>query len=191
MKKNKIIPILLSLYIIALTIPINGEQINASINFQGEKTDVYLKDDIIIRLSIINLISNPKMYAQVIILPPSGMSVTSSDFSKITAGQFATNYELDPGDGKDIEIKMRSNQVGDFNVKGKVIYYFGEEKDKVQKYEEDLPIKVRRDTVLTISKESTQGYNKGMIGFEIILIGVGIIAIVIIISMVLIYMLKR
>lgn len=72
------------------------------------------------------------------------MSVTSSEFSRSGTNQFTTNYELDPGDGKDIEGKIRPNQAGDFNVNGRIVYYFGDEKDKAEDQTLDLPIKVRK-----------------------------------------------
>ncbi|MCZ7382046.1 MAG: PEGA domain-containing protein [Candidatus Methanoperedens sp.] len=116
---------------------------NASVNLHGEKTDVVLGEDILLKLSAVNLITKPKMHVQVIIIPPSGMSVASSEFSKSGAGQFTANYELEPGDGKDIEVRIKSNQVGDFNVNGRIVYYFGDEKDKSEDYTLNLPIKVR------------------------------------------------
>jgi hypothetical protein len=97
----------------------------ASVQLHGEKTDVVLGEDILLKLSAVNLITKPAMHVQVIIIPPSGMSVTSSAFAKSGAGQYTTTYELEPGTGKDIEVAIRSNQVGDFDVNGRIIYYFG------------------------------------------------------------------
>ena len=52
---------------------------------------------------------------------------------------------LNPGDGKDIEIHIKSNQVGDFGVKGRIVYYFGDDKKSVQDHTLTLPIKVRKE----------------------------------------------
>lgn len=195
MRTNIIVPLLLILLILILLIPVaTANENKASISLYGERTDVYLGQDILLKLSVVNYISNPKMNLQVIIVPPSGMSVTSSEFSKTAAGQYASSYELSPGDGRDIEINMRSNEAGEFNVKGRIVYYFGDQKDNPQYYETELPIKVRRPTVLTDSKAKTPQQNerkKGLMGFEVILLGVGMIAFVIIFSVVLIYVLKR
>lgn len=192
--KNKIIWILLSTFIIISSTNGNAAY-SSSINFYGEKTDVYLGEDIITKLSIVNLVSNPKMNAQIIILPPSGMSVTSAAFTKTSAGQFAANFEIDPDEGgRNIEIILRPNQAGEFNVKGRVVYYFGEDKENTLDYSLDLPVTVRRPTVLTDSKIKSPQQNevkKGMMGFEIIIIGVGMIALVIVFSVFLIYMLRR
>lgn len=193
-RKNRIFLILLSISMIVAIMPSiyadNNSKYSSSINFYGEKTDVHMGEDILAKLSIINLVSNPKMHAQVIILPSSGMSVTSADFTKVSAGQFSADYELNPGDGRDIEIRLRSNQVGEFNIKGRVVYYFGSDNENTQDYELDLPVSVRRTTVLT-NVEDNADQPKSLHGFEVILLGAGVIAFVIVFSVVLIYILRR
>jgi len=118
---------------------------NASVSLTGEKTDVMLDEEILLKLSAVNLITKPKMHVQVIIIPPSGMSVTSSEFSKSGTNQFTANYELEPGDGKDIEVRIKPNQIGEFNVNGRIIYYFGDEKENAEDHTLPLPIKVRKE----------------------------------------------
>jgi hypothetical protein len=139
---------------------------NASVSLHGEKTDVVMGEDILLRLSAVNLITKPKMHVQVIIIPPSGMSVTSSEFSKSAAGQFTANYQLEPGDGKDIEVRIRSNQVGDFNVNGRIIYYFGDDKEKAEDQTLNLPIKVRKEIGSDIVQTKTPA-QKSIPGFEL------------------------
>lgn len=140
---------------------------STSVSLHGEKTDVVLGEDILLRLSAVNLITKPKMNVQVIIIPPSGMSVTSSEFSKVAAGQFSTHYELEPGDGKDIEVKIKSNQIGDFNVNGRIVYYFGDDKEKGEDYILKLPIKVR--SVQDSAKNAGANPSQNSIpGFEVL-----------------------
>ena len=115
---------------------------SASFSLHGEKTDVVCGEDILLKLSAVNFITKPIMHVQVIIIPPSGMSVSSSEFVQSGAGQYTTTYDLDPGQGKDIEIRIESNQPGNLNVEGKVIYYFGEDIKGAEDYKLDLPIKV-------------------------------------------------
>lgn len=115
---------------------------SASVSLHGEKTQVVSGEDILIRLSAVNLITKPVMHVQVIIIPPSGMSVSSSEFVQSGAGQYTTTYEHDPGQGRDIEVRIESNQPGDFNVEGRVVYYFGEDTGNAEDYTLDLPIQV-------------------------------------------------
>jgi len=116
---------------------------NASIKLYGLKTDVELGENIIFKLSAVNLITKPVMRAQVILIPPSGMSVTSSDNAFSGAGQYTATFDLQPGGSKDIEITIQTVQTGDFNVEGRVNYYFGTDLSTAEDYTLQLPIKVR------------------------------------------------
>ena len=116
---------------------------NASVTLHGERTDVVLGDNILLKLSAVNLITKPVMHVQVIIIPPSGMSVASSGFVMSGGGQFTSTYEIEPGVGREIEVRIVANQIGDFTVEGRAIYYFGEDIENAEDYTLDLPIKVR------------------------------------------------
>ncbi|MFZ2412003.1 MAG: LemA family protein, partial [Candidatus Methanoperedens sp.] len=116
---------------------------SASVELYGEKTDVDLGEDIILKLSAVNLITKPVMTVQVILIPPPGTSVTSSDFATSGAGQYTATYKLNPGSGKDIEVRIKTSQVGDFKVKGRIVYYFGDDKSTAEDHTLELPIKVR------------------------------------------------
>ena len=116
---------------------------SASVELNGEKTDVVVGEDIILRLSAVNLITKPVMNVQIILIPPSGMSVTSSDFATSGAGQYQATYRLDPGGGRDVEVRIRTNQAGDFVVKGRIVYYFGDNTSAAEDHTLELPIKVR------------------------------------------------
>lgn len=99
------------------------------------------------------------------------MSVTSSEFSKVMAGQFAANYELEPGEGKDIEVRIKSNQAGQFNVDGRVVYYFGDDKDTGGDSALILPIKVREVASQTPAANPAQKSSPGF-GSAIGIIGI-------------------
>ena len=194
MKKRTFLVLLLMSIMTLATMPgiyaVDNSKYSSSINFYGEKTDVYTGEEILAKLSIINLVSNPKMHAQVIILPSSGMSVTSADFTKVSSGQFSADYDVDPGSSLPIAIALRANQVGDFNIKGRVVYYFGDDKQNTQDYALDLPVSVRRPTVLT-DVEVNNDQPKGLQGFEVVLLGVGLVAFVVIFSVILIFVLRK
>lgn len=132
--------------------PTNCKQ-SASVQLYGEKTDVVLGEDIVLKLSAVNLITKPAMTVQVILLPPSGMSVTSADFVQQGPGQYTSTYKLDPGSGRNIEVRIKTNQMGDFEVKGRVVYYYGEDKSTAEDCTLPLSISVR--------SESSQGVPKG------------------------------
>ena len=129
---------------------------SASVSLHGEKTEVFSGEDILLKLSAVNLITKPPMHVQVIIIPPSGMSVSSSEFVQSGAGQYTTTYELEPGQGRDIEVRIESYQPGEFNVKGRVVYYFGENIKNAEDYTLELPIKVKAEP--GSSQNATPGF---------------------------------
>jgi uncharacterized repeat protein (TIGR01451 family) len=118
----------------------------ASVHLHGKKTDVVLGEDVLLKLSAVNIIGNPLMRVQVIIIPPSGWSVTSSEFAKSGAGQYTTTYDIKEGVGRDIEVRIMPNQIGDdFQVQGRIIYYFGDDSDAREDHTLTLPITVRAE----------------------------------------------
>ncbi|MBU3968350.1 MAG: DNRLRE domain-containing protein [Euryarchaeota archaeon] len=129
----------------------------SSVNLHGEKTDVIIGENVLLKLSAINIIGNPIMHVQVIIIPPNGWSVTSSEFSKSGAGQYVTMYDLKPVDGsRDIEVNIMPNQIGDnFEVKGRIIYYFGDDLSTKEDCTLKLPIKVKENSTTNPSPTST------------------------------------
>lgn len=116
---------------------------SASVELYGDRTDVDVGEDIILKLSAVNLITKPQMTVQVILSNLSGMSVTSIEFITSGAGQYTSTFKLDPGSGKDIEIRIQTNQAGDFKVRGRIVYYFGSNQSTAEDHTLELPIKVR------------------------------------------------
>lgn len=153
---------------------------SASVHLYGEKTDVVLGEDILLRLSAVNLIIKPPMSVQVIIIPPSGMSVTSAEFAETIAGQYSATYKLEPGKGRDVEVRIKSNQIGDFVVEGRIVYYFGDDVTTGEDHTLTLPIKVSalEPTPTTASGETTSGTQAQTKtpGFEVVF-AIGAIAI--------------
>ena len=141
--------------------PAGGDAQTASVHLHGEKTDVVMGEDILLKLAAVNLITKPTMHVQVIITPPSGMSVTSSEFVQSGAGLFTASYEIEPGVGRDIEVRMRSNQVGDFVVNGRIVYYFGDDMDDAEDHTLTLPIKVRVEAEQGAERTESSSESKG------------------------------
>lgn len=150
-----------------------NKEISASVSLHREKTNVVVGEDVLLKLSVVNLITKPVMNVQVIIKPPSGMSVTSTEFSQGAAGQYTSTYKLEPGASRDIEVRLKPNEKGNFIVEGWVVYYFGD--DITSKKEEILkePITVRLPDEITPTINPQGGENSD--GSSTIL---GIIAII-------------
>ncbi len=152
---------------------------NASVKLHGERTDVVIKDNILLKLSAVNLITKPVMHVQVIVIPPSGMSVASSGFARSGAGQFTSDYEIEPGVGRDIEVAIVANQVGNFTVEGRVVYYFGDDMENAEDYTLQLPIRVRSVGAgpgpSVPAQTSTPGNHDGIFGLSGFIVEVAVI----------------
>jgi uncharacterized repeat protein (TIGR01451 family) len=162
---------------------------NASVTLHGERTDVVIGDNILLKLSAVNLITKPVMHVQVIIIPPSGMSVASSGFAMSGAGQFTSDYEIKPGVGRDIEVAIVANQVGNFTVEGRVVYYFGDDIGTAEDYTLELPIRVRSAgahpppaTPVTTPIPGNNGGILGLPGFGVVFLAIGLLIAMILIK---------
>ncbi len=133
------------------------KELSASVSLHREKTNVVVGEDVLLKLSVVNLITKPVMNVQIIIKPPSGMSVTSTEFSQGAAGQYSSTYKLEPGASRDIEVRLKPNEAGKFFVEGWVVYYFGD--DIKSKKEEILkePITVRLEGEITSTQKPNDG----------------------------------
>ena len=158
---------------------------NASVKLHGERTDVVIGDNILLKLSAVNLITKPVMHVQVIIIPPSGMSVASSGFAMSGAGQFTSNYEIKPGAGRNIEVVIVANEIGNFTVEGVVVYYFGDDVVNAEDYTLELPIRVRSAGAHPPPTTPTPGNNGGILGvpgFKPVHVVIGLLIVAILIK---------
>lgn len=157
-----------------------------SVDLHGERTNIELGQQSLLKGSIVSFNTNKDtMHAQVIIIPPSGISVVAADFVKSPAGQYTSDFDLDPGKGKDIEVTIIPNEVGKFKVISKITYYFGDNKDD-NGYEE-INLDINANPKGSSSSESSTSGNveqtsqqnnapKGSPGFGI-MSGIGILII--------------
>ena len=98
----------------------------ANLQLQGEKTNVSRGEDIKLNVFAHNLIGEPKT-VRAIITPPSGWKVVnSSNFSESAPGQYSATFTLKPGVGKDFEVNIKPKGLGNFEVKGMIVYRFGD-----------------------------------------------------------------
>jgi len=160
----------------------SAEISTACVHLYGEKTNVVLGEDILLKLSAVNKITNPTMTLQVILIPPSGMSVTSVDFVESGAGLYTSTYVIEQGKGRNIEVGIKSNQEGDFVVNGEVIYYFGNDKKNAEEHTLSLPIKVTDGSSPLPTPTPTPDDGKGIPGFEAVFAVAGLLLVTLLIK---------
>ena len=131
-----------------------------SVHLYGQKTQVTVDEDVILELSAVNLITNPAMTIQLILQVPSGMSVTSTAFVEAGAGQYTATYVVEPGYARQIEVHIRPNQSGSFNIVGYLAYYIGGDKSTAEYRTVNMPVKVATDKA-SAEERTTETSRKG------------------------------
>ena len=112
------------------------EPTGPSIAFVGTRTEIEKGEDAIFTLSVANPIGSPLMEVQLMLKPPSGVSVTSSHFVKAGSGIYTSTQKIRPGaDVRSIEVRLTSNQVGTHEIMSEVHYQFEGKSKSPAKYD--------------------------------------------------------
>ena len=106
-------------------LPITVERTGPSVYFGTTRTTIRKGEDAIFTLSAVNPIGNPPMTVQLILKPPSGVSVTSSSFAKAGSGIYTCTQTIESGDNvRSIEVRLTGNQAGTHEIESEVYYQF-------------------------------------------------------------------
>jgi len=142
----------------------------ADVHLYGPSTEVPVGQDIVLNLSAANPTTNPTMTVELILGVPSGMSVTSAEFIKDDAGQYIASYSVEPGDSRQIEVSIRANQEGSFNITGQLVYYFAGDKSTAEYRTLSLPVTVVTAEAPVEEPTPTHSPEKGILpGFWVVL----------------------
>lgn len=96
-----------------------------SVYFWTTRTMIKKGEDAIFTLSAVNPIGKPPMTVQLILKPPSGVSVTSSSFAKAGSGIYTCTQTIESGDNvRSIEVHLTGNEVGTHEIASEVCYQF-------------------------------------------------------------------
>jgi outer membrane protein assembly factor BamB len=127
-------------------LPITVERTGPSVYFGTTRTTIKKGEDAIFTLSAVNPIGNHPMTVQLILKPPSGVSVTSSLFAKAGSGIYACTHAIESGDNvRSIEVHLTGNQAGTHEIASEVYYQFEGSPKSPTRYE-TLTLIVEQDT---------------------------------------------
>jgi hypothetical protein len=101
------------------------ERSGPSVYFGTTRTTINKGEDAIFTLSAVNPIGNPPMTVQLILKPPSGVSVTSSSFAKGASGIYTCTQTIESGDNvRSIVMHLTGNEAGTHEIESEVYYQF-------------------------------------------------------------------
>lgn len=122
-----------------------------TISLHAERTSILVGEEVLLKLSILAPLGKPKMEFQIIIIPPSGMSVASQEFSE-TGGQYSQKGTIETGEARFVDIKLRANEAGDKDVEATVRYDFEDNKSNVNEVSKSQKIIVSAEATPTVTR---------------------------------------
>ena len=154
-------------------LPITVERTGPSVYFGTTRTMIEKGEDAIFTLSAVNPIGNPPMTVQLILKPPSGVSVTSSSFAKAGAGIYTCTQVIESGDNvRSIKTHLMGDQVGTHEIASEVYYQFDGSPKSPTRYE-TLTLIVEPATHVTTFNT---GERASMVpGFGVVIVAVGLL----------------
>ncbi len=121
--------------------PVKTEPGAPTISLHSERTGIQVGDEVLLKLSILAPLGKPKMEFQIILIPPSGMSVAGQEFSE-TGGQYSQQGTIETGKSRFVDIKLKANEAGDKDVEATVRYYFANDTSNIKEVLKSQKIKV-------------------------------------------------
>ncbi len=144
--------------------PVKTEPGAPTISLHAERTSIQVGDEVLLKLSILSPIGKPKMEFQIILIPPSGMSVAGQEFSE-TGGQYSQKGTIEAGNSRFVDIKLKANEAGDKDVEATVRYYFGDNKSNLLEVSKSQKIIVSSKATPTATRsEEPSGGGSALVG---------------------------
>jgi PGF-CTERM protein len=157
------------------------ERAGPSIGFVSTRTAIKKGEDAIFTLSAVNPIGNPQMTVQLILKPPSGVSVTSSSFAKGASGIYTCTQSIESGDNvRSIEVRLTGNQAGTHEIESEVYYQFEGSPKSPTRYE-TLTLVVDEPNPIYADSESEDREND-LPGFEAVSAVAGVLLVALLIK---------
>ena len=110
-------------------IPLEVSDKGPSVAFQCTKKEIDVGETAVFDLGVMNPLGGKTMNVQLVVRPPSGVSVSGSYFTTSAGGMYQAGYTLEPGsDVRTISLEIIGNEEGKHDVEADVFYSFEEGK---------------------------------------------------------------
>ncbi|KAF5410584.1 MAG: hypothetical protein C5S47_06295 [Candidatus Methanogasteraceae archaeon] len=164
-------------------IHITVERTGPSVYFGTTRTAITKGEDAVFTLSAVNPIGNPPMTVQLILKPPSGVSVTSSSFAKSGSGIYTCTQTIEPGDNvRSIEVRLVGGQVGTHEITSEVYYQFDGNSKSPIRYETLTLVVDEPDSPITPFKSGSAAAGAELPGFAAVVAVAGVLLVVLLIG---------
>ena len=112
-----------------------------------QNQEVTTGQDIILGISASNLVSDPLMKIKMVLLLSAGLSLTSDNFTEDDDERYTTVYNVAPGDMRQIEIRLKSDQAGNFDILGELSYYFEDNENAANLHIFTFPVSISAEEI--------------------------------------------
>jgi hypothetical protein len=164
-------------------IHITVERTGPSVYFGTTRTAIKRGEDAIFTLSAVNPIGNPPMTVQLILKPPSGVSVTSSSFAKSGSGIYTCTQTIEPGDNvRPIEVRLVGGQVGTHEIASEVYYQFDSSPKSPIRYETLTLVVDEPDSPVTPFKSGGVAVGAELPGFAAVVAAAAVLLVALLIG---------
>ena len=97
----------------------------ATVNIHASQTRVQVGEPILLTLTADNSIVRPAMTVKLRLIVPSGWSVSGTGFTGACSGTCIATYQVPTGDIRSIMLEMLANQIGTFEARAEMEWWFG------------------------------------------------------------------
>ncbi len=170
-----------------LTVTARDEnKVLSPVNLHAAVTEVVEGEPVHVTLSMINPIANEAMTAQAILEVPPGISISSAEFAESCAARCSVTHTLSPGEDRAIIVTLVANQPGEFSLKGKMEWYYGNSAGDKGQDEQEITLTAKERPAATLeagqvqqtpTTEDREGWNTSSIIAGIIIAGLAVLGI--------------
>ncbi len=140
-------------------IPLEVSDKGPSVAFQCTKKELNVGETAVFDLGVMNPLGGKTMNVQLVVRPPSGVSVSGSYFVSSGGGMYQAEYTLEPGsEVRTISLEMIGNEVGKHDVEADVFYSFEEDKTYSQHDTLSLDIKASDSPFSSKDREPVESF---------------------------------
>ncbi len=129
-------------------------------------------EELTLDLSASNLVGAPPLTVKLTLTVPAGLKLSSGNFTAGNNEQYTAIYRIQPGDIKQIPVRVKTEKEGNFSITGDLIYYFGENEAGAQSKPVQLPITVSPAQIPKTVPEVTPEPEEGLFSDWRIILGV-------------------
>ena len=97
----------------------------ATVNIHASQTRVQVGEPIVLTLTADNSIVRPVMTVKLRLIVPPGWSASGTGFTGACSGTCISTYQVPTGDIRSIMLEMLANQVGTFEARAEMEWWFG------------------------------------------------------------------